>query len=105
MIGDPDAGLRERRAALPEHVARDTISDDAAAGLENNDAVDERQCVVDAMLDKEHRRADAIEDTGQQAAHGVRAFRVQARGGLVEQEHAGLKRQRPSQGKPLLLAT
>jgi hypothetical protein len=62
------------------------VGDDAAA-LEHRDAVCELVCLVEVLRGEQHRRAVA-DEAAHDVPHGVAAARVEARGRLVEEQHA-----------------
>ena len=74
---------------------------DDAAGLEHDDLVDPVQAV--GLVGVEQRRASGG-DVEQIGGEGTPRVRVEAGGGLVEDEHRRVREQRPGQGEPLPLA-
>ena len=102
--GHPDAQRVESRAFAREDLRRCAISDDAAARLEDDDAVDERQRVRDAVLDEHERPRAVLGEAREDRPHERRAFRIQIRRRFVQQQQARTKRDRPGDRESLLLA-
>ena len=78
-------------------------------GLDDHAAIHEGDLVGDLpgeahlVGDHDHRHPGGGQ-VGHQRQHALDQFRVERRGGLVEQHHLGRHRQRPGDRDPLLLA-
>jgi hypothetical protein len=99
--GHPHAELREPRAVAREDVPRGAIRDDAAPGFDDDDAIDERQRIRDAMLDEHERHRAQLRE---RLAHGSGARRIEVGGRLVEQQQPRPQRERARDREALLLA-
>jgi hypothetical protein len=78
---------------------------DAAAGLENHDAIGEGDRLVDAVLDQHHRRAGSVEDAIEHLAHIGRTVGIEVGGRLVEHQQSGPQGEGSGECQPLELTS
>ena len=71
---------------------------------ERDHAADERQHLLETMLDQHHRRCVALDDAAQQVDHQRGPLWIEVGGRLIEQDQAGTQSQHSRDGQPLLLA-
>ena len=98
--GHPDARGREGRTPGVEDLCGRAVRGDAAAGLQDEDAVDEVDPLVHTVIDDDEGRGGRRDG----APDLVRARVVEVRGGLVQQEEARLHREHTGDREALSLA-
>jgi hypothetical protein len=87
---------RSRRGGAAGH--------DPATGGDDDDAIDQRQRLVNAVFHQDERRSQTIHDPRQHRPHLGGSVWVEIRGRLVEHQETWAQCQRPGQGQTLLLA-
>ena len=96
--GDEDVGGVRDELAGRGHLAEPAFDDHA-------DLVGERGCVVPVVRDEQRGQPQLVEQLVQLAPDRHLRVRVERGERLVEQEHAGIARERPRERDPLTLAS
>jgi len=107
-VADPWHPRAERRELLAmggEDLLRRAVGDDTTAGGQDDDAVDERQPGLDAVLDDDEGGRPAGDEASDRVPYLLDTGRVEDGRRLVEEQQTGSHRQRTREREPLPLAT
>ncbi len=99
----PYAHLLDLFPILAQHFLRPAVQDDPAL-VHDEQPVCQRHHPVQLVLDHDDGQPGRLPQPGHGRQHFRRRRRVEVRGGLVQDEHAGLHGEDGSDGDPLLLA-
>ena len=104
MAWQPDASGLELLGVPAEDPVRVPVRNQLAVATQGDDPRDERQDLLETVLDQHHGRRVALDDPPQQVYDHRGSFRVEVRRWLVEQNQARPQRQHAGDGQALLLA-
>src|SRR6185295_976897 len=77
----------------------------AGVGVEKHGIVADREDARQLVRDDDDRRAETVAKLENQLVEKPRRYRIEPRGGLVEEQHVGIERDRTREPRALLHAT